>query len=173
MEREIIERLAMDSAAGELNDDMRILFESYLAEHPDANRWAEDISQIYRLTNKAIQTKTIPAGSERPIRIKPLQRLNWLQITRWAAVIAITAFIGLVAGRLTRSPEVFQRPAKIVTSQTGTAGPENNLMDADEGFWKDKALAMLGNKPQHIESGSTGNDGLWDKYREYIKEKKL
>ena len=46
MEREAIERLAMDSAAGELNQDAEALLRTYLAEHPQANEWAEDMLQI-------------------------------------------------------------------------------------------------------------------------------
>ena len=57
MEREAIERLTIDSAAGELNEDAEALLRTYLAEYPQANKWAEDILQIYYRTEAAIKTK--------------------------------------------------------------------------------------------------------------------
>ena len=56
MEREIIERLAVDLAAGELNEDVEALFRSYLAEHSEADKWAQDMLQVYEKTETAIET---------------------------------------------------------------------------------------------------------------------
>lgn len=174
MERETIERLAMDSAVGELDEDMQALFRAYLDEHPEANKWAEDMLQIYRMTEVTIQTKTqtVPAEITAPIKVGHLWRLNWLQITRWAAVVVFAACIGLLVGRLTKSPELLQRSEEIVASSTGTAEqPDSDSRDIDDGFWKDKALAMLSARPQRMRDGFISSDGLWNKYREYIKEK--
>ena len=174
MEREIIERLAMDSVAEELNEDMQVLFDTYLAEHAEANQWAEDISQIFKLTETTIQTKTrtVPAEIKAPVKAGHLWRLNWQQIVRWAAVVALAACIGLVVGRFTKSPELIQRPERTVASSTGTTGQSlRDSGDAGEGFWKDKALAMLSAGPQHLQGGFDDGEGLWNKYREYIKEK--
>ena len=64
MRREIIERLAIDSAAGELNEDMEALFRAYLAEHSEAKKWAEDLSDVFEKTEAAIAAKIEPAGAE-------------------------------------------------------------------------------------------------------------
>ena len=58
MEREQIERLAIDSAAGELNEDMQALFEEYIAGHPEAKKYVEDMLGIYENTDAAIIAKT-------------------------------------------------------------------------------------------------------------------
>ncbi len=172
MEREIIERLAMDSVAGELNEDIQVLFDTYLAEHAEANQWAEDISQIYKMTETTFQTKTrtVPAEITAPVKAGYLWRLNWQHIVRSAAVIALAACIGLVVGRFTKSPVV--RPERTVASSTVTTGQSlRDSGDIGEGFWKDKALAMLSAGPQHLQGGFDDGKGLWNKYREYIKEK--
>ena len=57
MKRERIERLAIDCAARELNEDSEVLFKTYLTEHPDANKWALDIWDIYEKTKEAIDAE--------------------------------------------------------------------------------------------------------------------
>lgn len=174
MEREIIERLAIDSAAGELNDDMQVLFKTYLSEQPEANQWADDISKIYRMTEDAVRIKTEGAVRQvkEPVRINYLYRFDWLQIVRWAAIVVFAAFIGAMLGRSTKSPELQKAPGYITVSSTDTTEqPDRDISEIDDGFWKDKALAMLGTRSQSLQDNLGGGDGLWNKYREYIKEK--
>ena len=72
MERETIERLAMDLALGELNEDATTLFEAYLAEHTEAKRWAEPMTQTCIRTREAIMQKTQAAArlaASEPVRL--------------------------------------------------------------------------------------------------------
>jgi hypothetical protein len=174
MKREIIERLAIDSAAWELNEDTEALFRAYLYDRPEANQWAEDMLQIYRMTEVTIQTKTKTALADitQPIKVKPQRRLNWLQITRWAAVVVFAACIGVVAGRWSKSDITTQRPRIVAGAPDLTEQrPVRNLRNIDSGFWRDKAVAMLSVKPHSINGVIIQSNGLWDRYRQYVKEK--
>ena len=58
MQREIIERLAMDRTLGELTEDAAALFETYLGEHPEIQEWAGQMAQTCELTRETINKKT-------------------------------------------------------------------------------------------------------------------
>jgi hypothetical protein len=173
MEREAIERLVMDSAAGELNQDAEALLRTYLAEHPQANEWADDMLEIYDKTEAAIKTKTAhsDAGKVTP-GITPVSLVKWLSVARWAAVIALGVIIGFTAGRRDRTDStyrtVFRKPAPD-SKQVETV---SDLKERYAGtFWGDKMLALLENKPDQRYKANLRSVGLWDKYRQYIKEK--
>jgi hypothetical protein len=102
MKREVIERLAIDSAAGELNEDIQALFDAYLIEHPQAGQWAEDIAGVYKETATVIDAKTSAAvaGSAMPcIKAQPLLRAKWWSFGRAAAALIVGALIGFAGGR--------------------------------------------------------------------------
>ena len=81
MKRETVERLAMDSAAGELSEDAEALFQTYLDENPQAKQWAEDVRQVYGETEAAIQAKTALANSQKAApHMTPAYRVNWLPV---------------------------------------------------------------------------------------------
>ncbi|MHC4744736.1 MAG: hypothetical protein ACYS8Z_22710, partial [Planctomycetota bacterium] len=122
MNRETIERLAMDAAAGELSEDVEVLFGAYLAEHPEANEWAAGMTSIYEMTEAAIDAKT--KGAAPPmVEKKSSVPINWFAAGRWAAVIAIAMFAGFSAGRwsqpvrtrveIVRVPEQTRTTAKV------------------------------------------------------------
>jgi len=173
MEREAIERLAMDSAAGELNEDAEALLRTYLAEYPQANKWAEDILQIYYRTEAAIKTKTTrgDVGKITP-EITPLSQVRWLPVGRWAAVIALGIIIGFTAGRRDQTDSAhriaFQEPSRN-SKQVETV---SELRERYAGtFWGDKMLALLEHKPSQRYKANLRSIGSWSKYRQYIKEK--
>ncbi len=175
MERENIERLAIDAAAGELNPDAEALFGAYLAEHPEASRWARNMLATYEKTQAAIQIKTANNGvsfRRRVIKKKQLPHLQWQSVIRCAAVLLVGVVIGHVAGR---------RPA---TGESGTivsAKPHQeqaqvkSVQDLKQKyagtFWGDKMLALLEHKPDHPYRAYPSDTSLWDKYRRYVKEK--
>ena len=64
MEREAIEKLAMDSAAGQLNEDAETLLKEYLAEHPEAKKWFQDMQEIYANIQVAFNEKTAPVKKD-------------------------------------------------------------------------------------------------------------
>jgi hypothetical protein len=176
MEREHIEKLAMDSATGQLNEDAQTLFEEYLTEHPGANQWAEDMLEIYRKTETAFAEKTklavVPGTSMTNAGTKPYSVSHWLPIARWAAVVVFAALIGAAIGRWTNSPIPTEGPGPasaypgLTVRQTGP-GTENT----GESFWREKALAMFQAKSSTAHPASTTGPTLWEKYRQLIKEK--
>lgn len=173
MDRNIVERLAIDSAAGELNEDAEALFQAYLAEHPQAKPWAEDVRQIYDKTEAAIKTKTAHAGVGKIApRIKPVSQVRWSSVARWAAAVVLGALIGFTAGHwavIDNTHRIaFQEPSRDLK-------PVETVSDLKERyagtFWGDKMLALLEHKPgQQYETDLRGIRSR-DKYRQYIKEK--
>ncbi len=173
MEREAIERLAIDSAAGQLNQDAEALFRTYLAEHPQANKWAEEILQIYNKTEAAIKMKTAHTGVGNVTPgITPVSQVRWSSVARWAAVIALGIIIGFTAGRRDKNDNT----SKIAFKESGRIPKQvetvSDLKERYAGtFWGDKMLALLEHKPGQRYQANLRNVGSWDKYRQYIKEK--
>ena len=172
MDRDTIERLAMDMAAGELNEDMQALLKKYLAQNHQANKWAEQMLYVFARTEDAINTKT--ADAKALIATKPKRLpLRWQPIAQWAAVILVAAGIGFLVGRRSHSPAT----EKVTTNSYVAAAPIRTLADFKkryEGtFWGDKILSSFerANRPgrsKHISSQSLLQD-----LDEYLKENKL
>lgn len=175
MERERIERLAVDCAADELNEDGQVLFKMYLAEHPEENRWAEDIMRIYEKTKAAIDAKTMDggAGDEKPfIRRNRLLQLKWQRFGRSAAAVILGALIGFTAGRWEmtgKTNRITLTEPSLGTRQVKTI---SNLKEKYAGtFWGDKILASLEPKPYPKQTEYKSNKKFWPNFRRYIKEK--
>jgi hypothetical protein len=175
MNRDAIERLAIDSAAGELNADVDALFRAYLAEHPQANQWAQDISRVYQETEAAINAKieTADTGAEGAGgRAKPPSQVNWRPAARWAAAVIVGTVIGFTAGRWQPTerayriawPEPIRGPRQVQTV--------SDLQQKYAGtFWGDKMLALLRQRPAQQYKADFQGAKLWDRYRQYRKEK--
>jgi len=176
MKREIIERLAIDSGAGELNDDALALFDAYLAEHPQAGQWAEDMSGVYKETEAAIDAKTSDAnvGVGMPaIKISRLSHLKWLSFGRWAAALIVAALIGFAGGRWQITGEasriVFIKPER---PQEQVKSISDLKEEYARTFWGDKVLALLESRPGQRYKADSQDVGFWHEYRQYIKEKR-
>jgi len=170
MDRNAIERLAIDSAAGQLNEDAEALLKEYLAEHSEANKWFLDIRDIYGKTQAAFDVKT--AFTKQSTGKKPFLKLNWLPVARWAAVVIFAAFIGVTAGRWSKSPTLEPNPQRTITSQgPATEQPSFDLESIGESFWREKAVAMLTSPSSRIQKDYVTGPKLWEKYRQFIKEK--
>lgn len=176
MEREAIERLAIDSAAGELNEDAETLFRAYLAEHSQANRWAEDIRQIFEKTEAAIEAKTAGCSTgdqTRPIKPNRLSQINRPKLVRWAAVVMFAALIGFSAGHWNRSSKTIRVSLPIGGQAPRRIETVSDLKEKYAGtFWGDKALALLEHKPSRQYKAGRGDIRLLDRYKQYIKEKR-
>jgi hypothetical protein len=176
MEREQIERLAIDSAAGELNEDAQALFEEYLAEHPEYKICIEGMMGIYQKTDAAIIAKTKHTVetdlNTADISVKSHSRVLWLPIARWAAVIIFAAFVGIAVGRWSKSPVLVERPVQIAAYPGPNVQQRNfDLENTGDSFWRDKVVAMMTSEPHSIRKDSITGPGLWERYREFIKEK--
>ena len=170
MEREAIERLAMDSAAGQLNEDAETLLQEYLAEHPEANKWFQDMLEVYNQTKVMFDTKT--ASVKQLKENKLISKFNWFPVMRWAAIVIVAVCIGAIAGRWTK-PEVPQQELQQVnaSSDTITKSQGIRLEDIGEGFWRDKIMAMLNSSPEEIYRSNIDGPSLWEKYNKYKGEK--
>ena len=172
MNREIIERLAIDSSAGELNEDVEALFRAYLEEHPEANPGSEEMAQIYEDAAAAIGAKTRRAKAREPIlKAERLVPLSWRAFGRWAAVLIVGALIGFTGGRFQmggeRSKVAFKQPGQPV-EQVKTI---SDLKEEYTGtFWGDKALALIEQRPVRGVKADSRDEGFWRKYRPNRKE---
>jgi hypothetical protein len=176
MKREAIERLAIDSAAGELNEDVQALFDAYLTEHPQAGQWAEDIAGIYKDTEAAIDAKTSEVeacGAIPVIKTKPLLRARWWEIGRAAAALIVAALIGFTGGRW---PIAGKTSRITFTKPDRPAEQVKTISDLKEEyagtFWGDKVLALVESRPGQRYKGDLKSVGFWQQYKEYTKEKR-
>jgi hypothetical protein len=170
MERETIERLAMDRALGELDADATALFDAYLAEHPEMQGWASDMSQTCLRTREAVAQKTQAVRAEdtqSETHVHRLRTVPWRALARWAAVVLISLGIGAQLGRQSRpkvsapGPFVVQAPPAPVR-----AGWDRVMGATENGFWQAKALAMVQPKAGELARPRVARKGLWDRYRQ-------
>jgi anti-sigma factor RsiW len=170
MERQAIERLAMDHALGELNEDTERLFETYLAEHPQHRPWAEQVAQTCRHLKSAVEAEVgaMDEAAPRAMSASRHMSLLWGLRARWAAVIALSVAIGCIAGRWT-SPQTEQPPGVIVRAESPEPMPnwQQRLAGSEPGFWQTKALAILEPRSTRVSTPAGNRDGLWDRYRQF------
>jgi anti-sigma factor RsiW len=173
MKREIIERLAIDSAAGELNEDVEALFRAFLAEHPEASPDSEEMARIYEETAAAIEAKTRSADAVvvmPAVKANRLPYLKWRSFGRWAAVLIVGALIGFTGGRWATTGETSrvafikpERPAEQVKTLS-------DLKEEYAGtFWGDKVLVLLESSPAQRHRAEFRDVGFWQKYRKEIR----
>ncbi|MHC4559312.1 MAG: hypothetical protein ACYTFW_16180 [Planctomycetota bacterium] len=176
MNRDTIERLAMDSAAGELNEDVEALFRAYISEHPRANQWAEDMLGIYEKTEAAINTKTKTpyAGVEgAEVKIKHLSQVKWRPVARWAAAVILGTVIGFSAGRWKITDETYRIASPGSGRGLRQVKTVSDLKEKYAGtFWGDKVLALLEYRPGQQYKADLHDIRFWDRYKQYIKEKR-
>ena len=174
MEREIIERLAIDHALGELNTDAAVLFEAYLAEHAEARTWAEPMAETCLRTREAIDSKTPSLAREDPpptVRVCWPAGLNGRVVGRWAAVIVIALGIGAGLGRRS-APETPTGHRTVVQAEQPPSpkGWDRVLSESSDGFWQAKALAVMQSKSYEPPRPRPAAAGPWDRYRQTRKE---
>ncbi len=169
MDREIIERLAMDSAAGELNEDVEALLQDYLSEHKEKKLWFLEMLETFRKTQDAFEVKTdlIKRQAEKKIP----RKFNWSPVMRWAAVIIISACIGAAAGRWIKPETTQQKPNVLVTDTSSAKRTSFNLDNLDDGFWRNKIKAIINSSPAGIHMEKSSGKSLLEQYRQYLKER--
>lgn len=174
MERDIIERLAIDQALGELNSDTMALFETYLAEHAEARHWAQAMAQTCTTTREALRRKTQPIeGNRHVIRVRAFwpKAAAWRIWGRWAAVIVISLALGMTAGRWSKPQPTTPRTIVVQAEPTSTSDEWTQVLsEPGQGFWEAKAVAMLQMKSEGIPKTRATYRSLWDPYRQSIKE---
>ncbi len=165
MERQAIERLAMDAALGELNEDAEAMLSAYLSEHTEARAWAQSMTAVCTRTRNAIDagttrsdTLTVPAHRRTSI--------HWAPVARWAAVVMISLLIGAGIGRRP-SPTAPSVNATIETPQNADSRSWRDVVrEPGNGFWESKATALLQSSP-HRAAASQPN--LWETLRKFQK----
>ena len=174
MKRETIERLAIDVAAGELNEDAEALLDAYLAEHPQAKQWAEQMLTTYESTQEAIAEKTSWANTTAgpsPAGRKPTGWVKWRSVGRWAAVVVLSIVIGFAAGHWRSTDKTIQVALSEPEQSLTPVKTASDLKEKYAGtFWVDKILALLEHKPAQQYKADLHSVSLWDKYRLYKKE---
>lgn len=172
MDTERIERLAMDRALGELNEDAAVLLDTYLAEHPEMRARVEDMDEICTQTRAVFAGRTQEQNTDRlSARRARSHRVHWLHLGRWAAVVIVSIGVGATAGRWSR-PEV--APSELTVTHVGSASTPQTRRDIldnhSEGFWQSKALALLQTTPHVTTASHTPQAGVWGKYKQFRKE---
>jgi len=170
MERDIVERLAIDQALGELDSDTTALFEAFLAEHAEARHWAQAMAQTCTTTREALRHRTQAVdGSRHVVRVRAFWPgvAAWRTWVRWAAVIVICLGLGTTAGRWlmphSTSPKTIVVQAEPIPTSEGWTQVVNK---PGQGFWEAKAVAMLQMKSEGVPKARAAHRSLWDRYRQ-------
>ncbi|MGA2175017.1 MAG: hypothetical protein ABSH38_08565 [Verrucomicrobiota bacterium] len=120
MNQEIVERLVIDKASGELTPDAAALLEAWLEREPGAKAGAAEIDETLRLAKRAL------GGAEEHAVLRPKFRSPaW---PRWAAGMAACFLAGLGLGLLPLRQPTVAPPA------------ENFATVNDAGFWSARRL---------------------------------
>lgn len=175
MERETIERLAIDSAAGQLNEDAEMLLGAYLAEHPEANKWSKEMLADYNMTASVVKAKTkeIATASRMTFAKKPkiLSRVNWQPFAKWAAVVILASMIGIGLGRRSKEREFHANSSyENIKHDLPVKRSIAVVLNDDAGFWHKKAIAFLEPSKYPKRKPFTKNGNWWDNYHK-LKEK--
>ncbi|MBN1973059.1 MAG: hypothetical protein JW787_05435 [Sedimentisphaerales bacterium] len=170
MDREKIERLAMDSAAGELNEDVKALLQEYLAEHSQAKKWFLEMQETYSNTQAAFDVKT--AYIKKTSENKPSLKFDWLPFLRIAAIVVISVCTGIAAGRWSKQNVPQQESELIVKTPAVSAKRDSFSLDnLGEGFWRNKITAMLNPSPTRVHIEKSSGRSLLEQYQQYLKER--
>ena len=128
---------------------------------PDVHKIAEDISHSF--------TKTLTQAKP------PEHRLLWKCIKKSqaaklaiAAVIFIAFGIGFFTGRWSKPPRLAPHSLD-VTSYDSVVSVYPTSPKAEDGFWRQKALAAI--QPRAYEQTLTTKTSLLNAYKQYLKEK--
>jgi anti-sigma factor RsiW len=174
MNAERIERLAMDRSLGELNEDAAVLFDTYLAEHPEVQALAQSMSETCAQTRRAIDSKTREESAVHHVagtRCPWSRWIHWARFGRWAAVVAVSVGIGVTIGQWSR-PQVPAQDSQVV--QAEPAGSPDDwqpvLSSQRQGFWQNKALALLQTRPYESSGSHEQQTSLWGRYKRLRKE---
>ncbi|MCP4708828.1 MAG: hypothetical protein GY869_09400 [Planctomycetes bacterium] len=184
MEREVVERLAMDRAGGELSDDGVKLLEEYLEGHPEAKVWVAEMEELYAMCAETVagerhQEQLNAIGSmDSCFRRNDNGRGNdrLLTLGRWAAVILMALGAGIFLGRWSvESLEVETTETIQVVQAEPKEGLETKvqkIMEGDEeasesarGFWEAKIVATLGAKPRVKREEPVQEEDFWSRLR--------
>jgi len=175
MEREMIERLTIDSAAGELNDDTSSLLQAYLVEHPEAKQWSKEILTIYNKTDLVIKAKTkeATATSHMTNLKKPhiLSKADWQPILKWAAVVILAAMVGIGLGRWSKETKIYTKlPYEEMRHELMLKWPAVDFRDDVTGFWQEKVVAFLKPRTYPERKPYMKRDSWWDRYYRFTEK---
>lgn len=141
MNQEIIERLVIDKASGELSPDAAALLDAWLGREPAALAQAANIDETLRLAKRAL------AGAEDHAVLRPQFRSPaWL---RWTVGMAACFLAGLGLGLLPLRPPMVPPP------------PGAFATVPDAGFWLARRLHVSGSTISVQSSKFNGQGSRW------------
>jgi len=155
MNRQALERLLTDRAAGELSDDVEELLAAYLAKDAAAAKLAEEFRSTADLAARALareparELPPFPAERIRQARQRPSKRIAWPGLARRGLALAASALLGLGAGWIAfrqAAPAPVEGPARVVVQVVERAvpvpaarPPEGDVAESE--FWSAGFLA--------------------------------
>lgn len=157
MTTEQIERLMMDLACGQMNEDTQMLFKAYLDEHPELQSAADDIERLCARCEGAMGAEP-SVSTPRPPRARPAWPRS---LVRYAALILLAAGLGLMVGRSRPAPTP---PAQAVPAAFDIKIPAASGLTRSR-FWQEKAQALRSPRPWTPSNSSKENETFWHRYR--------
>lgn len=166
MDRDTIERLAIDLAGGELESDVEALLEAYLADHPEWRETAARMRAAYQHCREAVEARVrtaLPASATRgPVtarRPRP-RRGRWLgRAAALLLALAVGAAGGWWAGR-DRGPTA----VRVVRVREATAEPDTARTERFGPFWQAKIQALMEGRSGPPPSEVDGHKRFWSRF---------
>ena len=141
MNNEVLERLVIDRAAGELSPDVAELLKAHLQQNPAAGKEAAEIGETLRLARLALVGQ--------PMVALPVVRPSW-RVPTWAWGMAACFVCGLSLGIFAVRGR--NEPPRITTSITSQKTSEIKTAD-ESGFWSARRF-RAGLLPFTVKAGS-------------------
>jgi anti-sigma factor RsiW len=140
MKSDVLERLLIDRAAGELSPDVEELLEAHLQQEPAARTEAAEIEETLRLARLALAGQKVVA--------LPGSQPSW-RVPSWAWAMAACLVCGLLLDIFAvRGRSTLPRTASVPGGETAA------ITTADEsGFWSARRL-RAGLSPVTVKSGN-------------------
>lgn len=170
MQRDTIERLAMDMAMGQLDDDVKTLLTDYLDEHPNEKTWAHEMIKDCNIIEDTLKTKTkLPQAQYKKQNFKKtiiFLNANIKSFSKVAAVFIFASMIGIGFSRFPKQLETFTKlPGREQKSEFLIRQITPDTPEQGEGFWQVKAAAFTEPRQHTINRASQNAGNLWANYQ--------
>lgn len=172
MTNEQIERLAMDLACAQMNEDTEALFRAYLEGHPEQKRIANEFKDLCDCCQRGIGNEEVPIPPLKPeVKPKPFDRSLLLKNYGRAAILLVGVFLGFGVGQLShRSAETHRVQT---ASNRSAAALIGRIEDREGGFWRGKINDLEKPKLWVVQKKSDENETFWDCFRKELSNVQL
>lgn len=146
MNTEILERLLVDRAFGQLSPDVAALLSDHLATHPDDEKLAGELAETVALAGAALKRPIVMAALATPVPalLRRQRAHNWLAMAASFAFGASAALLGMRATHLQPSTNIAHEglPPQPAVEERGHGRQVDRAVQALP-FWSNQRIYVL------------------------------